>query len=163
MPRLNDTQTILLSTAAQRDSGSLYPLSDRLTNGARTTKALADLLQLGLVEERETGVPGEVCRTDGDTCLGVFVAAAGLHAIGVGEVASDEVVPAAKPLRVTKAAMVLSLLQRDTGATLPELTEVTGWLPHTRRAALTGLRKKGHQIERSKRDSETCYRVVSAA
>lgn len=30
------------------------------------------------------------------------------------------------------------------GASLDELAGATGWLPHTTRAALTGLRKKGH-------------------
>lgn len=160
MPKLNDSQTILLSTAAQRESCSLYPLSDKLTNSARITKMVAGLLKLGLAVEQETRVPSEMHRSDSDTCFGVFVTAAGLHAIGIEPAAADVSVPAAKPLRVTKAAKILSLLKRDGGVTLLELTEVTGWLPHTTRAALTGLRKKGHQI---KRDSETCYRIVSAA
>jgi len=30
-------------------------------------------------------------------------------------------------------------------------------------AALTGLRKKGHKIEKSKRDDETCYSIVESA
>jgi len=38
------------------------------------------------------------------------------------------------------------LLQRDCGATLDELVASTGWLPHTTRAALTGLRKRGFTI-----------------
>jgi DNA-binding MarR family transcriptional regulator len=42
------------------------------------------------------------------------------------------------------------LLQREEGATLGELIDATGWLPHTTRAALTGLRKKGHAIEKTK-------------
>ncbi|HKX80142.1 MAG TPA: DUF3489 domain-containing protein [Novosphingobium sp.] len=42
------------------------------------------------------------------------------------------------------------------------MVDATGWLPHTTRAALTGLRKKGHVIEKSKRDDVTCYRVVEA-
>jgi hypothetical protein len=39
----------------------------------------------------------------------------------------------------------------------------TGWLPHTTRAALTGLRKKGHVIEKTKRDDATCYRIEAVA
>jgi hypothetical protein len=35
------------------------------------------------------------------------------------------------------------MLSTDKGATLEELTDATGWLPHTARAALTGLRKRG--------------------
>jgi hypothetical protein len=40
-----------------------------------------------------------------------------------------------------KLARVIDLLQRCDGATIPNLTEATGWLPHTTRAALTGLRE----------------------
>jgi DNA-binding IclR family transcriptional regulator len=55
----------------------------------------------------------------------------------------------------TKSATVLTLLQREQRVTLPELVAATGWQPHTTRAMLTGLRKKGHAIERSTRD-ESC-------
>ena len=58
---------------------------------------------------------------------------------------------------------MVALLRREQGATLAELIEATGWLPHTTRAALTGLRKKGHVIERSKRDDATCYRIARGA
>jgi DNA-binding MarR family transcriptional regulator len=54
---------------------------------------------------------------------------------------------------------VLTLLQREVGATLAELIEATGWKPHTTRAALTGLRKKGHAIARRKREDLTCYHL----
>jgi len=67
------------------------------------------------------------------------------------------------PRASTKSELVLSLLQRSEGATLAELVEATGWLPHTTRAALTGVRKKGHVIEKSKRGNETCYRIIEAA
>lgn len=67
------------------------------------------------------------------------------------------------PRTTTKSELVLSLLRRGEGATLAELIEATGWLPHTTRAALTGVRKKGHAIEKSKRGEETCYRIIEAA
>ena len=67
------------------------------------------------------------------------------------------------PPKPSKTAAVLALLQRGEGATLPELVAATGWLPHTTRAALTGLRKKGHTIERSKRGDATCYRIAGVA
>ncbi len=50
MPKLNDTQAVLLSTAAQRTSGSLYPVSEQLAPGARVTKAIAGLISNGLAE-----------------------------------------------------------------------------------------------------------------
>jgi hypothetical protein len=57
---------------------------------------------------------------------------------------------------------VLDLLQSEDGATLAELIAATGWLPHTTRAALTGLRKKGHAIEKSQRNATTTYRIARA-
>jgi DNA-binding IclR family transcriptional regulator len=64
--------------------------------------------------------------------------------------------------RATKASIVLDLLRRENGATLAELVDATGWLPHTTRAALTGLRKKGHVLDKSTRDNATCYRIEAA-
>lgn len=62
--------------------------------------------------------------------------------------------------RRSKAAMVLELLQRPEGAMLDEMVEATGWLPHTTRAALTGLRKKGHAVISEKADGVRRYRVA---
>ena len=46
----------------------------------------------------------------------------------------------AEPQLRTKQARVIALLERETGATLAKLVAATSWLPHTTRAALTGLR-----------------------
>lgn len=62
--------------------------------------------------------------------------------------------------RPSKAALVLDLLARPEGATIAQLVDATGWLPHTTRAALTGLRKKGHAIVKSKDGDATNYRVA---
>lgn len=62
----------------------------------------------------------------------------------------------------TKIALVLSLLEREQGATLAELVAATGWLPHTTRATLTGLRKKGHVLDKATRDGVTCYMIGAA-
>jgi hypothetical protein len=48
----------------------------------------------------------------------------------------------------TKVAAVIGLLSRAGGASIDDLIVATGWLPHTTRAALTGLRKRGCRIER---------------
>lgn len=63
---------------------------------------------------------------------------------------------AAEPKKI-KAGLVLDLLSRTEGATLDQMVAVTGWLPHTTRAALTGLKKKGHLIEPRKVDGRTTY------
>jgi hypothetical protein len=67
--------------------------------------------------------------------------------------------PSAAPRPGSKLAEVLALLGRERGASLDELIDATDWLPHTTRAALTGLRKRGYQIERSRQDRATRYRV----
>ena len=69
----------------------------------------------------------------------------------------------AEPKRTTKIDNVIALLKREQGATLDEMVKTTSWLPHTTRAALTGLKKKGHTIERDKRDDVTCYRITANA
>ncbi len=43
----------------------------------------------------------------------------------------------------TKKAQLMQLLTRKTGADVATISEKLGWLPHTTRAALTGLRKAG--------------------
>ena len=70
---------------------------------------------------------------------------------------------AKEPRGPSKIASVIALLERPEGATLAELVKATGWLPHTTRAALTGLKKKGHVITKDKRGDATCYRSVKAA
>ncbi len=67
------------------------------------------------------------------------------------------------PRQGTKLAHVIALLQRDQGAKLDELIAATGWLPHTARAALTGLRHRGYDVrlERGKNGSASVYRAVA--
>src|SRR5687767_14677911 len=73
-----------------------------------------------------------------------------------------EVLPT-QPKRPSKAETVLALLSRAEGATLDDLVAATGWLPHTTRAAMTGLKKKGHQITRTKVEGVSRYTVAEAA
>jgi len=60
----------------------------------------------------------------------------------------------ALPKPASKANLVLELLQRPEGATITQLADATGWLPHTTRAALTGLKKKGHTVTSTKAAGE---------
>ncbi len=63
----------------------------------------------------------------------------------------------------TKQALVINLLKRDTGASITELAEATGWLPHTTRAALTSLRKRGCTILSEKEAGASRYRLLEEA
>jgi hypothetical protein len=66
--------------------------------------------------------------------------------------------------RGTKQNLIIGLLQREEGASLGQLVEATGWLPHTTRAALTRLRQSGHELQKAKRETgETAYRIAAPA
>ena len=170
MTKLTDLQSLLLTRAAGREDGSLTALPESADIApARVMTAISQLLRRGLLEEREVDARGHHHRSEGDLRYGAFITVAGLRAIGAAEleaVAASTAAPTAPPLpepapRATKASLVLDLLRREQGATLTELVAATGWLPHTTRAALTGLRKKGHPIERERRDGVSRYRIVT--
>jgi hypothetical protein len=62
----------------------------------------------------------------------------------------------------SKLAGVIVLLSREQGAGIEDLTAATGWLPHTTRAALTGLRKRGYVLARDRREgADKVYRILS--
>lgn len=52
--------------------------------------------------------------------------------------------------RTTKKAQLIQMLNRKSGADVVTISEKFGWLPHTTRAALTGLRKAGLEITTEK-------------
>ncbi len=62
--------------------------------------------------------------------------------------------------RPTKQAAILGLLRRAEGASISDLTSATGWQAHSVRAALTGLRKRGYDIERSVESGASRYRII---
>jgi Protein of unknown function (DUF3489) len=111
--------------------------------------------------------------------------AAGLKAIAADEGSQDAIEPSevpqpqakngagpdegglpgrvAIPRDGSKLARVINLLQRSDGATIPNLTEATGGLPHTTRAALTGLRKRGYAAIRERIGAgDSVYRISDA-
>ena len=64
---------------------------------------------------------------------------------------------------VNKRAHLIALLERNEGVSLDDMVVATGWLPHTTRAALTGIRKSGKIIESNKVDGVRRYRIVGLA
>jgi hypothetical protein len=58
---------------------------------------------------------------------------------------------------------LIDLLRRADGATIVDLTQATGWLAHTTRAAITGLRKRGYAVTRERSEAgESVYRISGA-
>jgi hypothetical protein len=74
------------------------------------------------------------------------------------EVIGEGVTPSI-PRPGSKLTEVIELLRRDHGATIDELIAATNWLPHTTRAALTGLRKRGYAVTRDRSDGVTRYTI----
>ena len=169
---LSDTHLVLLSAAAQRDD-KLLVRPDKLGQKA-ADKLAARLGAAGLVEI--VAVAAEQphwTRDEADQRSGLRIVEAGLGALGIELNAvqaenlcsptelTPNVVPDAKPKQGSKRALVLALLQRDEGASIAAIMDATGWLAHSTRAALTGLRKSGHQLVRDKNArNQTVYRFA---
>jgi predicted ArsR family transcriptional regulator len=64
-----------------------------------------------------------------------------------------------------KKHQLLALVTKTGGTRISVLTERLGWQAHTVRAALSGLRKQGHQILATKaaKTGEAVYQVVKPA
>ena len=77
----------------------------------------------------------------------------------VGTEGSTPAAPSPKP--PSKQQQLAALVARDEGASLDQMIAATGWLPHTTRAALTGLKKKGFVISSDKVDGVRTYRAVT--
>jgi hypothetical protein len=121
---------------------------------------LTALLKQGLAAERPTADDTLVWRRDARRRrLTLAMTAAGRTAIGLR--ASDTDAPALAPIVEApgadgaaaptaapggKLGSVLSALTAEEGATLAALVTLTGWLPHTTRAALCRLRQRGYPI-----------------
>ena len=163
MPKLTDTQTIVLSRAATRPGNLAMPLPDGL-HGAAAKKAVAAMISRGWLEEVDADLrKGEpLWRETGDGHGTTLIATeAGLEAIGIEPVvakatsaarkAKPDPAPtpqspdAPKPVAVragTKQAQIIALLQRPEGASITEIVEVTGWAPHSARGMISGALKK---------------------
>jgi hypothetical protein len=185
---------LLSSAAARPDGMLLPPPESIRARGKTLEKALTKLLGLGLVEECAAGTPDQAWREDNDgRGVALRIAAAGRAALGLdedqeevadpalqdsaaGEGAREatapietDTMPQATPFTPgikpgTKQARLVDFLSRPWGASIADLGRLLGWQPHTVRAALTGLRKKGYQVTGAKNDDGvTVYRATPPA
>ena len=184
--KLTDTQRAILFEASQRKDRCLIP--PKTLKAAAAQKVATKLLKAGLVREIKAKTGMEAWRRDEETgqAYSLKLTDAGLKAIAADERGSQSIpstaVPqntnaanmaaarsataaptATAPRQGTKIARVIELLQREQGARLEELIAATGWLPHTARAALTGLRHRGYDVrlERGETGRASVYRAVA--
>ena len=68
------------------------------------------------------------------------------------------------PVRAgTKQATLVDMMRTTAGTSIAQMGTKTGWQPHSVRAALTGLRKRGFAITRERSDAGvTVYRLAEA-
>ena len=61
----------------------------------------------------------------------------------------------------SKLDLLIKRLRRPSGATIDDLTKVTGWQAHSVRGAMSGtLKKKGHSIASTKVDGKRRYQLL---
>jgi len=164
MPKLTDTQTIILSRAATRPGNLAMPLPEGL-HGAAAKMAVNRMITNGWLEEVDADMrKGEpLWRETGDGHGTTLIATeAGLEAIGIEPVVASDT---PKPVAIragTKQAQIIALLQRPEGASIAEIVAATGWLAHSARGLISGgLKKKlGLQITSQKEEGRgSVYRI----
>jgi Protein of unknown function (DUF3489) len=143
----------------RRDDETAQSFALKLTAAGLKAIAVDD----GATEEEPSELPGTNCEVLREVAPASAVAGQGVIKRNLKEGGGPGVLsqrlgqdgmPSA-PRSGSKAAEIVDLLRRDQGATIDELIEATGWLSHTTRAALTGLRKRGYEISRSRAGSVT--------
>jgi len=184
MTKLSDTQTIILSRAAQNEDRIALPLPENLRGGA-ATKVVSAMIAKGFLEEVDADMrDGETIWSETGDGHGVTLVAtdAGLAAIGIEpdgantapagttdapteEPTQDaptetEAAPKARtPREGTKQATLIAMLRAPEGATIEEIMAATGWQSHTVRGAMAGALKKKLGLEVTSEKVENRGRV----
>ena len=168
--KLTDTQRVVLAAAAAKETGLVLPLPTSLGNNQGTHGIiLKGLITRGLIAERPAQ-PGETVwqQTDEFGQITLSITPAGLEAIGIaaspetenpegnietgGSVTRQLSVstqvpspvapsPGSGPRAGSKLAILIELLSRSEGATIPEIMAVTSWQAHSIRGAISGAIK----------------------
>jgi len=191
--KLTDTQLAILSAASQRGDRCLIAPSTLKGGAAQKVAAKLLTAGLVREIKAKAGMEAWRRDLETGQAYSLKLTAAGLRAIAGDECSSQSMpstgvpntndgasesttaanVTAAQsatapragtaPRQGTKIARVVELLQRDQGANLDELIAATGWLPHTARAALTGLRHRGYgvRLERGENGRASVYRALA--
>ncbi len=171
MPKLSDTQLVILNAACQRDDRAVLPLPKKMGGekpNLAASNSIKSMLKNGLIEEVDAKVGEPMWRETGDGHGVTLVATeAALAALGIdtrGE--TSDAADTAKPEKVkpkksskgakpqakekaqragrtdSKQAQLVAMLKRAKGASIAEIVEAFDWQPHTVRGAIAGALKK---------------------
>ena len=171
MQKLNTRQIAVLDNAARRSDGQLLPLPDGMQLKGGGLAAMLRALERRGLAGRSADDAWMITKTGR-----AAVAGQGRAEVDEGKdrnAASKAATP--KPDKVdagsvplfrpgTRQAQLLDLLQRDEGADIDEMVQFTGWQPHSVRAVLTGFRKRGIEVSRTKEgNGVSVYRAAPPA
>ena len=165
--KFTPTQRNMLSVAAQRKDRCLEPLPPM--NGSTIRAFGARLIQASFARELKARDGQPVWRHDKEsdqgyalklTALGMKVAAEKANSPEQGPSPRAAGLPE-HPRPTSKLAQLIRLLSHEGGITIEDISKSMGWLPHTTRATLTGLRKRGMSIVRETPDGSrnSIYRI----
>lgn len=132
--KLTVTQANILKAAAERGDGNIEPLPPSLRGRRQDHGASrSDQPRLGIPTGRSLLDDRRRLRGAGT----LSSSACRCRASGMLRKSAK------KPVRKSsKQAIVIQMLQRPEGATIPQIREVTGWLAHSARGFLAGTVKK---------------------
>ena len=171
MPKLSDTQLVILNAACQRDDRAVLPLPKKMGGekpNLAASNSIKSMLKNGLIEEVDAKVGEPMWRETGDghgvtlVATEAALAALGFDTRGETSDAADTAKPekvkpkksskGAKPQAKEKAqragrtdskqAQLVAMLKRAKGASIAEIVEAFDWQPHTVRGAIAGALKK---------------------
>jgi Protein of unknown function (DUF3489) len=139
-PRRRSLQARSKSTATQTQTGEAAALAAAAPKGASKSIGLS----------KNTAPPEDPASQSDRIAEGVNLAMARMP-------------DADRPRASTKRAVLIGMLERPEGASVAEIGRRLGWLPHTVRAAFTGLRHAGREVTRSKdAEGQSVYRLAPA-
>ncbi len=171
MQKPNARQAEVLESAVHRADGCLLPLPDSMQlKGGGLAAMLRAPERRGLAERSadDAWIITEAGRAAvaGKGRAGVNESKDEKKAPRTAKPEPDEVAPGSAPLfrPGTRQAQLLDLLRRGEGADIDEMVQFTGWQPHSVRAVLTGFRKRGIEVSRTKEgNGVSVYRATLPA
>ena len=167
MPRLSDTQAVLLAAAAARRDFSVLPPPDTIRlKGAALDRTLRALVTRGLIAEaakRSKWASNRLVVTpSGLAAIGLETAEPAREVLAAASDREKQTSPEGSQRPGGKLGVLLEAVARPEGATLGDLTAASGWLPHTTRAALSRLRQRGYDVRLAYTGACRAYHLVPA-
>lgn len=171
MQKLNTRQIAVLDNAARRSDGQLLPLPDGMQLKGGGLAAMLRALERRGLAERSADDAWMITKTGRAAVAGQGRAEVNeskdeKKAPRTAKPELDEVDTGSMPLfrPGTRQAQLLDLLQRGEGADIDEMVQFTGWQTHSVRAVLTGFRKRGIEVSRTKEgNGVSVYRATLPA